>query len=242
MPTSNSLPEHLTGGPRNPVAWWGTIAGVCLVILAGSFFVTRAYRAKLRHEIENPRPYFAGKLASDLRAVNRDGQPVALSQLNGKIFVAGYQYTSCPSGCLGMAAFMILLHDKFGERDDFQLVSISVDPAEDTPEKMDAWVRDHGVDEKNWWFLTGDGQRIRDYMIREFKFFGTRENTDPATIASEGKFAHDQRLCLVDRDRNIRGYYDVMNPRHGNSEIDRLVRDIEYLFREQPAPAAAGNP
>jgi len=131
-----------------------------------------------------------------------------------------------------MAAIMKSLHEKFGGRDDFHLVSISLNPAGDTPEKMDAWVKARGIDVPNWWFLTGDEQKIREYMIRYFKFFGVRENTDPTVIASEGKFSHDQRLALVDGRANVRGYYDVMNPQRGAVDLVRLQRDLEYLLGE----------
>ena len=76
-------------------------------------------------------------------------------------------------------------------------MSISLNPEGDTPEKMDAFVKKSGVDAKNWWFLTGDEEKIRNYMLRYFKLFAVRENSDPAKIAAEGQFSHDQRLVLV---------------------------------------------
>lgn len=215
----------------NPVLWWSTIAGICAIIVLGSVFVTLNYRKLSRQQAADPRPYYLGKLI-DFQAVNRDGKTVSFAQLEGKIWVAGYQYTDCPGGCLGMAAVMKSLHERFGARGDFHLVSVSLNPRGDTPEKMDAWVKARGVDVPGWWFLTGDEERIRSYMIRYFKFFGVQENTDPAIIAAEGPFSHDQRLALVDGQANLRGYYDVMNPQRGPAEVERLFRDIDYLFRE----------
>jgi protein SCO1/2 len=215
------------------VLWWATIAGICTIILTGSVFVTLNYRKLRADQAAHPRPGFLSKLI-DFQAVNRDGKPVSFGQLEGKIWVAGYQYTDCPGGCLGMAAIMKTLHEKFGQRPDFHLVSISLNPAGDTPEKMDTWVKDKGVEAPNWWFLTGDEQRIRDYMIRYFKFLGVSENTDPAVIAAKGKFNHDQRLAIVDRKANVRGMYNVMDTERGAMEIERMIRDLEYLFGESP--------
>ncbi|MCB1063899.1 MAG: SCO family protein [Verrucomicrobiae bacterium] len=232
-----SQPARPEAPEINPVMWWSTIAGICAIIIFGSVFVTWSYLKKRDEEIADPRPAYLSKL-TDFTAVNRDGKEVSFSDLEGKIWVAGYQYTDCPGGCLGMAAVMKALQEKLGDRDDFHLVSISLNPSDDTPEKMDAWVKRVGIDAKNWWFLTGDEQGIRDYMIRNFKFFGVVENTDPAIIATEGKFSHDQRLALVDGDGHVRGMYDVMNPQFGAMHLERLGTDLRYLFREVGRPLA----
>lgn len=215
------------------IAWWGSIIGVCLVIAFGSIFVTRAYLARHGYEMKNWRPPMIARLETDLSAVNRDGKEVSLGQLRGKVYVAGYQYTDCPAGCLGLAAVMKVLETEFGENPQFRLVSISVNPEGDTPEKMDAWVKDKGVDSPDWWFLTGKPGEITDYMISEFKFYGTEEITDPALIASQGPFAHDQRLAIVDGEANIRGYYDVMNVQRGQVEIERLRRDLKMVLNPE---------
>ena len=215
------------------IAWWGSIIGVCLVIAFGSIFVTRAYLARHGYEMKNWRPPMIARLETDLSAVNRDGKEVSLGQLRGKVYVAGYQYTDCPAGCLGLAAVMKVLETEFGENPQFRLVSISVNPEGDTPEKMDAWVKDKGVDSPDWWFLTGKPGEITDYMISEFKFYGTEKITDPALIASQGPFAHDQRLAIVDGEANIRGYYDVMNVQRGQVEIERLRRDLKMVLNPE---------
>tara|TARA_R110002096_G_scaffold119495_10_gene258982 strand:- start:3867 stop:4604 length:738 start_codon:yes stop_codon:yes gene_type:complete len=228
--TENEAPQ-LT---RNQViTWWSSIVGVCAVIAFGSIFVTRAYLVRRDYEIENWRPPHMARLETDLNAINRDGEEVALSELRDKVFVAGYQYTDCPAGCLGMASIMKQLEEDFGDDPKFRLVSISVNPAGDTPEKMDAWVKKNGVDSEDWWFLTGDPDVIAKYMISEFMFYSTEPITDPATVAAQGEFAHDQRLALVDGDANIRGYYDVMRFERGDLEYDRLVRDLKMVLNPE---------
>jgi cytochrome oxidase Cu insertion factor (SCO1/SenC/PrrC family) len=212
------------------IAWWGSIVGVCLIILLGSIFVTRAYLIRRGYEMENWRPPHVARLETDLDAVNRDGSKVSLGQLRGKVYVAGYQYTDCPAGCLGLAAVMKALESEFGDDPQFRLVSISVNPEGDTPEKMDAWVKERGIDSPDWWFLTGKPQEIADYMISEFKFYATGKITDPAVAAAQGPFAHDQRLAIVDGEANIRGYYDVLNVQRGELEVERLRRDLRMVL------------
>ena len=212
------------------ITWWASIIGVCLVIAFGSIFVTRAYLLRRDYEFKNWRPPHIARLETDLDAINRDGRKVSLGELRKKIYVAGYQYTDCPAGCLGMASVMKLLEEEFGDDPRFRLVSISVNPDGDTPEKMNAWVKEHGIDSDDWWFLTGDGEEIAKYMISEFKFYGTEKVTDPEKIAAVGEFAHDTRLALVDGEANIRGYYDVMNVQRGDQEYDRLVRELKMVL------------
>ncbi len=224
-------PPDLT---RNQViTWWSSIIGVCLVIAFGSIFVTRAYLERREYEIENWRPPHIARLETDLDVINRDGEEVSLGMLRDKVYVAGYQYTDCPAGCLGLASVMKSLEEEFGDDPQFRLVSISVNPAGDTPEKMDAWVKKNGVDSEDWWFLTGDADEIAKYMISEFKFYGTEINTDPVVVAAQGEFAHDQRLALVDGDANIRGYYDVLNVQRGDVEFERLKREIKMVLNPE---------
>ncbi len=212
------------------IAWWCTILGICAVVAFGSIFVTRAYLVRRSYEMENWRPPHLARLETDLEAVNRTGEAVSLGQLRGKVYVAGHQYPDCPAGCLGMAAVMKSLEAEFGDDPQFRLVSISVNPAGDTPEKMDAWVKERGVDSPDWWFLTGDPEAIAKYMISQFKFYATEEITDPALRAAQGPYAHDQRLAIVDGDANVRGYYDVLNVQRSQIEIERLRRDLKLVL------------
>ncbi len=210
--------------------FWMTITGICLLIITGSVFVTRSYMRRVRYEAEHPRLPYISKLEKDLEGINRDGKTVHLSELRGKIWVAGYLYTDCPSACLGLAAYMADLNKSYGDHGDFHLVSISLNPAGDTPEKMDAFVKKSGVDADNWWFLTGDEEQIRKYMLRFFQMYAVIENKEPEVIAANGKFSHDQRLVLVDGKANVRGYYRVMDAQMGTMELQRLKDDIQRLF------------
>ena len=124
-------------GELNLVAWYGSIAGICLIIIAGSVLITRAYLKNHRLNQENWRPGKLYRLEEDLQAVNRDGREVSLGELRGKVYVVGYQYTDCPGGCLGMAAVMKELHDIHGNNPQFHLVSISVNPKADTRIELD---------------------------------------------------------------------------------------------------------
>lgn len=206
---------------------------VLIAFMLGGVLVTYNYLLRNRFEYHSERPAFKGKLEKDLTALNRTGREVTLGSLRGKVWVAGYLFTDCPKQCIGVARKMAELQERFGQNERFHLVSFSVNPAGDTPGKMNAFVKAHGIDAANWWFLTGDEKTIRDYMVSYFRFYPVTENTDPVTIATQGAFQHDPRLALVDGLGNIRGYYDVTDPRLGGEWEKKLVSDIEWLLKEE---------
>lgn len=215
-----------------------TVWAIVIIMLSG-ILVTYNYVLRNRMEYHSERPAFMGKLEKDLTALNRTGEKVSLGTLRDKIWVAGNLFTDCPKQCIGVAQKMAELQKKFGKDDRFHLVSISVNPAGDTPEKMDAFVKAHGIDAPNWWFLTGDEEEIRDYMVSYFRFFPVTQNTDPESIATQGAFQHDSRLALVDGKGNIRGYYDVLDARVGGEWEKKLLGDLEWLLAERDAGAGS---
>ncbi len=216
-----------------------TAWGLVIVMLCG-VLVTYNYMLRNRMEHRNERPAFVGKLEKDLEAVNRTGETVKLSMLRGKVWVAGYLFTECPNSCIGAAGEMVELQREFGEDERFRLVSFSVNPEGDTPEKMNAFVAAHGIDVPGWWFLTGDKTSIRDYMVSYFRFYPVSRNTDPEKIANEGQFLHDPRLALVDGNGNIRGYYNVLDPRVGDQYRKKLLHDIRWVLSESADEGASG--
>lgn len=226
---------ELAPHPRvaNPRAWYGTIVGLGAVIFFGAFFVIRAYLVEYRKKIEEWRPGKIARLEQDLPGINRDGRKVALGELKGKVFVAACQYTECPASCARVAAVMKMLLHEFGSDPRFHLVSISVDPAADTPEKLQAWMRAHGEDSDRWWFLSSDPEHINKYLSSQFKFFSPGKITDPARIAREGSISHDHRLFLVDGEANVRGYYGVIDPVGGETAIRLLKRDLDMVLHPE---------
>lgn len=249
----SDLPPKSVAEPGAPApskaavgAIWLTVAVLCGVIALGAVFVTQSYRSRLVKQLEadaaSGRPRIFSRLEKDLEGVNRDGKTVSLGQLKGKIYVLAHQYTTCPSGCLGVAYRLADVHREFGNREGFHIVSVSVDPGTDTPEKMDAFVKNAGIDAPNWWFLTGDETEIRRFMVRWAMFFGTKENTDPAEIASVGKYSHDLRVALIDGEAHVRGQYELYDEKRGDDELKRLRRDINFLYEEREEKKTAAVP
>ncbi|MFV1995208.1 MAG: SCO family protein, partial [Verrucomicrobiales bacterium] len=183
-----------------------TLAGIAVIMLFG-ILVAYNYVLRSRMEQGSARPPYLGKLEKDLALTNRTGEGVRLSMLRGKLWVAAHLSTECPGNCIALAAEMADLLRRYGGDERFRMVSFSVDPPRDTAEKMNAFIAAHGIDDPDWWFLTGDPETLENYLVGYFRFAPARENQDPETIEKQGRWTHDSRLVLVDGKGNIRGYY-----------------------------------
>jgi protein SCO1 len=156
---------------------------------------------------------------------NAAGQPFGSAELAGRPFVVDFIFTSCPTVCPRMTEEMARLQTWMINRGldgRARLVSVSVDPDRDTPEKLRAYADRFHARPGTWTFLTGSQAAIEEAVVRGFKIAVSREKDD-----SEDAFAivHGTKFVLVDDKRQIRGYYD---PNDGES-MARLRADLSAL-------------
>jgi protein SCO1/2 len=149
--------------------------------------------------------------------VDQTGAPFGPEKLAGRVWVADFVFTRCPDVCPRMTERLAGLRRELG--DGVDVVSVSVDPAYDTPERLAAFARAHGADSPRWHFLTGDSRQIQDAVLRGFNVAFARESDDISTIT------HGVHLVLVDGRGRIRGYYDSNDP----EALQRLVTDARQL-------------
>jgi protein SCO1/2 len=152
-----------------------------------------------------------------------DGKPFGTRDLDGRVWVADFVFTSCPEVCPRMTEEMARLQTWLVNRGldgRVQLVSISVDPARDTPDKLRAYGAQFHA-RATWHFLTGPQQAIEDAVVRGFKIALGKEPEGQDNFA----IVHGTKFVLVDGKRQIRGYYDT-----GDGEaMARLRRDAQAL-------------
>jgi protein SCO1/2 len=151
------------------------------------------------------------------------GQPFAAEQLRGKTWAAAFMFTRCPSICPRITRTMVELQRR-ADADGVVMhwVSFSVDPENDNPAVLRAYASEHGCDLKNWSFLTGPVNEIRETAEQGFKiaFEG-----DPKEGAEHMGISHGSHLVLVDPQLNIRGYYRTLD---GDAQ-GRLLLDAKQL-------------
>lgn len=187
-------------------------------------------------------PYIT-RLEKDLEAVESSGGNVRLSQLDGKVFLIAWVYTTCPRGCAQVVDQMKSMQAKFGHDPRFHLVSVSLNPSHDTPEQLTRFREAHDLTSPNWWFLTGDAEALRYYMNKQVRFDTVRDVPEDERITPQDLFYHDTRVALVDAQSHIREYYDVDAPDPGINRLvmQKLERDIAAVLAEIN-PASPANP
>lgn len=158
----------------------------------------------------------------DFKLVNQDSVEISNEDVEGKIYVADFFFTSCPTICPKMKAQMLRVYDSIQDEPDVLILSHTIDPEYDTVALLKKFSEQLGVTDDKWHFLTGNKDDIyklgqRSYMVTAIE--------DPA---EPGGFIHSGAFLLVDRQGHIRGVYDGTDP----VEVNDLIKDIKRLKRE----------
>lgn len=179
---------------------------------------------------------------ADFNLLNQEGQQVSWKDLGGKVVVADFFFTHCPTICPTLTTVMRELQqsiksaDRVGNRDPnfIHFLSFSIDPERDSVEKLKWWADRFQVDPQNWWLLTGDKKQIYDLSIREMRV----PAEDGGVVDSN--FIHTDVFVLIDKHRNVRGYYHALLQEKENGKyvadtasMQRLSRDIVLLALEK---------
>jgi protein SCO1/2 len=155
--------------------------------------------------------------------VERSGKQMTLADLRGSIWVADFIYTTCTDTCPLQTAEMSKLEEEWKNRAGLKLVSFSVDPGKDTPEVLSAYADRYKADSERWLFVTGAREEITRLVQEGFKLSAV-----PIVNAesSDNVIMHSPRFVLVDRQAQIRGYYDSRD----QQALERLKKDVAILM------------
>lgn len=159
----------------------------------------------------------------DFRFVDQSGEVFTAQRLEGNVWVANFIFTHCPSVCPFLTQKMAELQRRSAK--SVFLVSFSIDPKNDTPERLRAYAEKYGADPSRWFFLTGEVEQISTTVVRGFKLsLGERVEHDGGAGYD---ILHATHFVLVDKKRRIRGYY-----RKQDEDMAKLRNDIERLAKE----------
>lgn len=162
--------------------------------------------------------------------IDQNGDTFTHKNLEGKIYVADFFFTTCPSICPIMGRNMKKLSDKFANDPEVHFVSHTVDPEEDTPEVLKQYAKAINANEQKWTFLTGEKSKLY-YVAREGYKVTAMDNDG----SSDEDFIHTQNFVLIDKARQIRGYYDgtdSLEMRKLEKDIMLLKKQYEYLSQQ----------
>ena len=166
---------------------------------------------------------------------NQDNRFISNEDFLGKVYVAEFFFTSCPSICIEMNQNMKILDEDFSDRDDFGIASFTIDPITDTPKVLKEYSERLNVKSQNWHFLTGKIDDVYELSNSGFNIFA---GVNPAVA---GGFEHQGFFALIDKNGYIRSRRDANgNPivyylgitSSGASEqgIDMIKEDIIKLL------------
>ena len=155
--------------------------------------------------------------------VNQENQTFTEADIEGKICVVDFFFTSCPGICPKMAANMVDLQKEFLEDDQIFLLSHSVTPDFDSVPVLKQYAAEKGVDFSRWKLLTGERSEIYD-LGRKYYFV----EEDEGILRTEDYFLHTENFILIDKQRHIRGIYNGLDP----NSIQSLIADIKVLKAE----------
>lgn len=151
-------------------------------------------------------------------------EPFGRGDMLGRVWVVDFVYTRCGGPCPLLTQRLAALAETLPP--EVGLLTITVDPEGDTPERLRAYARAHGADPRRWVFLRGS---LTDTYQLLFAGFQLPMSADPKA-APEARVMHSTRFVLVDRDAAIRGYYDGLN----DLDNDALARDARRLLEVGP--------
>lgn len=153
---------------------------------------------------------------------NQDGQSYSSAELNGKIHVVEFFFTTCKGICPRMNKNMQKVYQQFLGNTSVKFVSFTVDPTHDTPPILKQYADGLKADTKQWVFLTGNKDSL--YKIAREQYLLSA--ADAATVVAAEEFIHTQYFALVDQQKRIRGFYDGTNEK----EMIQLVADMQSLL------------
>ena len=200
------------------------------------FYLTRGYNNFIKLEVIGEVDYSI----DDFSFINQDNDTITKDSLLGSIYVANFFFTSCPSICPTMTRNMSYLQDKLSVYPNIRFLSHTVDPDNDTPEKLINYVdlmqqKNISIDLSNWDFVTGDKDKLYQSAANYFV------NASVDSLAPGG-FLHSEYFVLIDKQGRVRSGIDIngniVGAYDGTSEVQMkdLINDINVLMAEYKRP------
>ncbi len=168
-----------------------------------------------------------GHKIGDFSLLNQKGELTTHEDLDGKVYVAEYFFTTCKSICPIMNSQMQRVQKVYSDEEDFKIVSFTVDPETDTVAQMNRYAERHGANPDQWFFLTGSKEELYGLARKSFFVLKPAEAENLGDAGSD--FIHTNNFVLVDKKRRIRGYYDGTS----TTGVDSLLIDISRLLKEK---------
>ena len=156
---------------------------------------------------------------ADFSLLNQNGDTITQRDYQGKIYIADFFFTTCPTICPIMTDNMAFLQDALMEDPEVKLLSHSVTPNIDSVEQLKRYAIEKGVVDSKWNLVTGDKKQI--YRLARKSYMAVKTDGDGGPY----DMIHTENFILVDKEGRIRGTYDGTK----REDMDRLLADLDIL-------------
>jgi protein SCO1/2 len=158
----------------------------------------------------------------DFKFLNQDSLWVSQKDMAGKIYVADFFFTTCPTICPKMKTQLLRIYDKFAEDDRVRILSHTIDPEYDGARVLKEYAKKLNINSPRWNLVTGKKSDI--YRLGEKSYMVTAQED----ANEEGGFVHSGAFILVDKNRHVRGIYDGTK----EEDVNHLIEDMTLLLKE----------
>lgn len=209
--------------------WWIYLGFFAILLIAFWYFLfagTDNYKVKL--------PVLT--YVQDFSFITQDGKKLTERDIDGKVYVAEYFFTTCKGICPKMNENMKKVYDKFKNENDFAIISHTCMPETDSVPLLKEYQQKLLYAENsqhtpgNWYFVTGSKDSLYK-MARESYLLDNEKNN---SLNIKDQFIHTQFFALVDKQHRLRGVYDGLKA----DELEKLTGDIKNLLKEKRDPDA----
>jgi protein SCO1/2 len=154
--------------------------------------------------------------------INQNGKTITQEDYKDKIYIADFFFTTCQTICPIMTDHMAKIQQEIMDDDEVLLLSHSVTPKIDSVAQLKCYAIKKGVNDAKWNLVTGDKKHI--YELARKSYLAVKDNE----FGGDFDMIHTENFMLIDKKRQIRGFYDGTN----SEDINRLLDDILILKEE----------
>jgi protein SCO1/2 len=160
----------------------------------------------------------------DFSFVDQDGDRITNKNVEGKVYVSEFFFTTCPGICPKMNTNLRPIYDKYINEPQFLILSHTVNPSTDTVARLKVYADSLGVNAHHWIFLTGKKDALYRAARNSYLLDDPKNNITPL----DEQFIHTQYFALVDKNGNVRSIIDGLK----KDELAEMQKQIDALLRE----------
>jgi len=221
-PDETGVRERYGGAATGPSGLRPVVIGLIILAAATGVFAWALTWTTGPARLDTRAPLPAIAQVPEFSLIERSGEPVTNADLLGKVWIADFIFTRCGGPCPELSARMRSLQYAFADSPDVRLVSICLDPQNDTPAALQHYAKRFQADGDRWWFLTGTDDKYVHALVEK----GFLQSVVPAT--GESPLLHSTYVVIVDRQGRIRAAHNGLDA----GMQDAVLRDVNKLLAE----------